>query len=115
MIVTGRARFDDFTDSPGAIVVRWDADGSRGGALRILDDGPGILAGNRRHLFEPFFTTETRGTGLGLHMAQELCAVNGAHLRYESRAGERHAGGFVIEPEPVPVDRMSRQRQEGSQ
>ncbi|NLD53204.1 MAG: two-component sensor histidine kinase [Burkholderiaceae bacterium] len=96
------------SDSPGAIMLSWDADGSRGGALRILDDGPGISAGNRRHLFEPFFTTEARGTGLGLHMAQELCAVNGAHLRYESRAGERHAGGFVIEPEPAPLDAQAR-------
>jgi two-component system sensor histidine kinase PilS (NtrC family) len=89
------------SDSPGAILVSWDAGGARGGALRVLDDGPGISAGNRRHLFEPFFTTESRGTGLGLHMAQELCAVNGALLRYETRAGERHVGGFVIEPEPI--------------
>ncbi|HZH08600.1 MAG TPA: ATP-binding protein, partial [Lautropia sp.] len=70
-----------------------------------LDDGPGVDPVARRHLFEPFFTTEARGTGLGLHMAQELCAANGAGLRYEARSGghgERYGGGFVIEPETAP-------------
>jgi two-component system sensor histidine kinase PilS (NtrC family) len=87
------------SDTPGAILVRWQvsADGQQA-ALRVMDDGPGIAPEGRHHLFEPFFTTEARGTGLGLHMAQELCAANGAHLRYESRSAERYGGGFVIEP-----------------
>ena len=90
------------SDTPGAIRVSWDSDGDRQAVLRVLDDGPGIGALDRRHLFEPFFTTEARGTGLGLHMAQELCAANGADLRYESRSGDRYGGGFVIEPELAP-------------
>ncbi len=36
-------------------------------------------------------------------MALELCAANGASLRYESGVGERYGGGFVIEPEGVPL------------
>ncbi|MBA3479128.1 MAG: hypothetical protein H0T52_12150 [Lautropia sp.] len=91
------------SDTPGAILVCWqDSDDGRA-VLRVLDDGPGIAPAARRHLFEPFFTTEARGTGLGLHMAQELCAANGAGLRYESRSGDRYGGGFVIEPEVAPV------------
>ena len=90
------------SDTPGAILLRWQPAGEGQAVLRVLDDGPGIDPAARRHLFEPFFTTETRGTGLGLHMAQELCAANGAGLRYELRAGERHHGGFVIEPAMAP-------------
>lgn len=86
------------SDTPGAIVLRWQPAGDGRVVLRVLDDGPGIDPAVRRHLFEPFFTTESRGTGLGLHMARELCAANGAGLRYETRAGERHRGGFVIDP-----------------
>jgi two-component system sensor histidine kinase PilS (NtrC family) len=93
------------SDTPGAILVTWDSVGQRQGVLRVLDDGPGIGTLDRHQLFEPFFTTETRGTGLGLHMAQELCAANGAHLRYEPRAGDRYGGGFVIEPEAAPGGR----------
>ncbi len=90
------------SDTPGAILVRWQPAGEGRAVLRVLDDGPGIDPASRRHLFEPFFTTEARGTGLGLHMAQELCAANGAGLRYETRSGERHRGGFVIEPATAP-------------
>lgn len=90
------------SDTPAAILVSWDKSGERQVVLRVLDDGPGIGLAERHHLFEPFFTTEARGTGLGLHMAQELCAANGADLRYESRSGDRYGGGFVIEPELVP-------------
>jgi two-component system sensor histidine kinase PilS (NtrC family) len=33
-------------------------------------------------LFEPFFTTDSKGTGLGLYLARELAAANGALLEY---------------------------------
>ncbi|PRC91380.1 sensor histidine kinase [Solimicrobium silvestre] len=56
--------------------------------LHVRDDGPGITAEVRAHLFEPFYTTSSRGTGLGLYMARELCLNNGALLDYEYRVTE---------------------------
>jgi two-component system sensor histidine kinase PilS (NtrC family) len=51
------------------------------------------------HVFEPFFTTEARGTGLGLYLAREFCIANQAELRYERAGpGERHSSAFVILP-----------------
>ena len=50
--------------------------------LEIIDDGPGIASEAEQQLFEPFFTTEASGTGLGLYIARELCAANGAVLEY---------------------------------
>jgi two-component system sensor histidine kinase PilS (NtrC family) len=65
--------------------------------LRIEDDGPGIAPVDRVHLFEPFFTTHSKGTGLGLFLAREFCVANRAGLTYEPGSG---AGGerwaFVI-------------------
>ena len=57
-------------------------DGARDGwvDLHVIDDGPGIDADKREHVFEPFFTTHSQGTGLGLYIARELCEANGAHL-----------------------------------
>lgn len=50
--------------------------------LNIMDNGRGIPEEQRQRLFEPFFTTSTQGTGLGLFMARELCLSNGATLEY---------------------------------
>ncbi|HEV7803529.1 MAG TPA: ATP-binding protein, partial [Burkholderiales bacterium] len=50
--------------------------------LDVVDDGPGVPPGLRTQLFEPFFTTATGGTGLGLYIAREVCEANGAKLDY---------------------------------
>lgn len=52
--------------------------------IEISDDGSGIPESVRSHLFEPFFTTEKSGTGLGLYIARELADANGAKLQYKS-------------------------------
>ena len=50
--------------------------------ITITDDGDGVPESIRSHLFEPFFTTEKAGTGLGLYIARELADANGAKLEY---------------------------------
>ncbi|WP_022950528.1 two-component system sensor histidine kinase NtrB [Leucothrix mucor] len=50
--------------------------------LSVIDNGVGITEVARERLFEPFYTTSTKGTGLGLFMARELCLSNGANLEY---------------------------------
>lgn len=52
--------------------------------LRVLDDGPGVADTAQAQLFEPFFTTEQSGTGLGLFVCRELCEANQARLDYEA-------------------------------
>jgi two-component system sensor histidine kinase PilS (NtrC family) len=68
--------------------------------LHVQDDGPGITPEVRAHLFEPFYTTSSKGTGLGLYLARELCLNNGAMLDYEYRSGGEAGGApggrFVI-------------------
>jgi two-component system sensor histidine kinase PilS (NtrC family) len=55
--------------------------------LEVLDDGPGVAEEQLNHLFEPFYTTENKGTGLGLYISRELCESNQAHLDYKLREG----------------------------
>lgn len=70
--------------------------------LHVQDDGPAISPEVRAHLFEPFYTTSSKGTGLGLYLARELCLNNGAMLDYEYPMeapvqGDGESGGrFVI-------------------
>ena len=60
--------------------------------LEIADRGPGIDAEKVEEVFEPFYTGEAGGTGLGLFISRELCECNGATLRYQPREG----GGSVF-------------------
>jgi len=50
--------------------------------LDVVDDGPGVPLAVRHQLFEPFFTTVSSGTGLGLYIAREVCAANEAQLDF---------------------------------
>ncbi len=53
--------------------------------LDVIDRGPGIAQPER--LFEPFATTRTDGTGLGLYLARELAVANNAQLSAAAREG----------------------------
>jgi two-component system sensor histidine kinase PilS (NtrC family) len=53
--------------------------------LEVADRGPGIAVQHRERIFEPFFTGNERGTGLGLFLSRELAQTNGATLLYEPR------------------------------
>jgi two-component system, NtrC family, sensor histidine kinase PilS len=70
--------------------------------LHVQDDGPAITPEVRSHLFEPFYTTSSKGTGLGLYVARELCLNNDAMLDYEYRMSlssdgdDEPSGRFVI-------------------
>jgi signal transduction histidine kinase len=52
-------------------------------ALRIAvrDNGPGLNPEQARRVFDPFYTTKTQGTGLGMPIAQRLVEAHGGTLR----------------------------------
>jgi signal transduction histidine kinase len=60
-------------------------------AVRIVvsDNGPGLDSEQRRHVFEPFYTTKTKGTGLGMAIARRIVEAHGGQisLGYESASG----------------------------
>src|SRR5690606_15983831 len=65
---------------------------SRRPFLEVADRGPGIEPDKAENIFEPFYTGQPGGTGLGLYVCRELCERNGATLRYLPRPG----GGSVF-------------------
>lgn len=65
--------------------------------LMVSNDGPPITADVEMHLFEPFFSTRSRGSGLGLYLCKELCERHGADIRHvRLDQGQRHATAFVV-------------------
>ncbi|CDH44646.1 MAG: PAS domain-containing protein [Candidatus Competibacteraceae bacterium] len=71
--------------------------------IEVRDAGPGIPAENIAKLFEPFFTTRSKGTGLGLYLARELCEANRAQLQYLPSAEGGSCFRITFAPtHPVP-------------
>ncbi len=51
--------------------------------LRFCDSGPGLNTAAQEFLYEPFHTTSSEGSGLGLYLIKELCEANNAEIRYD--------------------------------
>jgi len=56
--------------------------------ISIADTGTGIAPENLDRIFEPLFSTKSRGIGLGLPISRNLTEANGGRIRVESRLGE---------------------------
>jgi len=76
--------FEHAGAKPEDVVVTLSAGRTEAGrpCLELHDNGPGIPPENLDHMFEPFFTTSHKGTGLGLYLARELCEYNQARISY---------------------------------
>jgi len=91
---------------PGAILIalRWMPSLEAQGLLMISvsSDGEPITAETERALFEPFFSTRSRGTGLGLYICRELCERHGATIDYRLHPHPvRHRNEFYLS---VPLE-----------
>jgi signal transduction histidine kinase len=52
--------------------------------ITVRDTGSGITPENMKKLFEPLFTTKTKGIGLGLAVCRKLIEANGGRIEVES-------------------------------
>jgi len=90
---------------------RWTPDGGRielelaadDGTVRVdvADSGPGITAGQRSRIFEPFISNDVNGTGLGLPIARELAIALGGRIELSSTPGSGSRFRLVL---PAAVD-----------
>ena len=55
--------------------------------VEVVDRGPGIPRKVAEQIFDPFYTTNEHGTGLGLYIARQLCEANQGTLEYVPVAG----------------------------
>lgn len=63
------------SSSPGSVLIT------------IADSGPGIPSAVRRRVFDPFFSTKSRGTGLGLPISKQIIEAAGGRIRLLNRPG----------------------------
>ncbi|MFZ4287934.1 sensor histidine kinase [Variovorax sp. HJSM1_2] len=67
----------------GSIQVQTQLSNYRQSILRVWSDGAPMEQAVEQHLFEPFFTSESRSSGLGLYICRELCERHRAVIGYQ--------------------------------
>lgn len=77
--------------------------------LSVSDDGEGVSEEDVPHIFEPFFTKSSEGTGLGLFVARELCEANGGELNYE-----KSTNSFIISFTTCDPEKLKKAAQEAN-
>ena len=88
----------------GAIHLRLDSRRDDQAFLSIASDGVPIPPEVEPYLFEPFFSTRSGGTGLGLYICRELCERYGASIDYRLRwAGETQRNEFFVDMRRRPL------------
>ncbi len=80
--------------------------------LQVWSDGPALEQGVEPHLFEPFFSSHSRSSGLGLYICRELCERHGATISYRRIArhttrGKVSGNAFIVVFRPAPPASMA--------
>ncbi|MHB1123085.1 MAG: sensor histidine kinase [Ramlibacter sp.] len=88
------------SEQPGAIRVATALVDGRA-ELQVWSDGAALPPAVEPRLFEPFFSSESRSSGLGLYICRELCERHGAAIRYRRRSagvgpGAREGNEFFV-------------------
>ena len=86
------------SDEAGAIALRlWSGPAAGLVTVSVASDGVPIPPDVERHLFEPFFSTRSRGSGLGLYICRELCERHGASMGFSlAPPGARRRNVFSV-------------------
>lgn len=100
--------------SGGHIIVETKPGANRGAELWIHDNGMGIAPDKLDRIFVPFFTTKTKGTGLGLAVVRKIVENHGGRVVVRSQVAEGTSFGVllpergitqIVIPEAETVDR----------
>jgi two-component system sensor histidine kinase PilS (NtrC family) len=82
---------------PASIRVITQPSGPEHLRISVWSDGGPLEASVLKHLFEPFFSSESRSSGLGLYICRELCERYGSQISYQrSRLDQREGNEFYV-------------------
>jgi signal transduction histidine kinase len=95
-----------FTPQGGHVTVRVRPEPPGGAALLFVveDSGPGIRPEQMPHLFERYWSGDSRGVGLGLFIARSIVRAHGGDIEVRSEPGMGATFSFTVPRPPRPLD-----------
>jgi two-component system sensor histidine kinase GlrK len=100
-----------YSPRSGTIAIELRPEGAQA-VLDVVDNGPGISAADRPHIFESFYQGKTapggriKGSGLGLAIAREYTLAHGGHIELIDRPDGRRGAHFRLSlPLALPGER----------
>jgi signal transduction histidine kinase len=70
--------------------------------IRISDTGKGITGADLQRVTNPFYTTKTFGTGLGLTLVEQILESHGAHLHLSANTPHGTIAAITFIEKPLP-------------
>lgn len=95
----------DAVSPGGRVELEVRRSGNGGASLIVRDDGPGIPEDNLDRIFEPFFSTKTDGTGLGMAICHSIISLHGGDIHIDCSRGTEIEVSLPDEP-PVRPDKL---------
>jgi signal transduction histidine kinase len=80
--------FEAFVDKKGKIIISGQLRPIAGLTVSIEDTGVGISAEDLKKISQPFFTTKSKGTGLGLPVCHQLVSLHNGTIHFKSEKGK---------------------------
>ena len=74
-------------DRPRLLIIRCEEAENMCVAVSVEDNGPGLTTMDPVKIFEPFFSTKSKGMGMGLFISRMIVEAHGGSLKVDSRAG----------------------------
>jgi PAS domain S-box-containing protein len=105
LVMNGAEAMQSVTDRPRELMIRSSQDETQQVLVGVTDSGVGISAENVDRLFNPFFTTKSRGMGMGLSICRSIMEAHGGRLWATANVPHGATFQFTL---PVYADTASR-------
>jgi len=95
-----------FSPRGTTVTLSWQTKDDRCVVIHVDDEGPGVTAENEQRILRPFFSTSTKGTGLGLNIADRICRLYGGELTWQNRVPRGARFSISLPTTPGRVARL---------
>ena len=91
--------------NPGELIIRTEKatepDGTHAVVIHVIDTGPGMTPEVLETIFQPYFTTKSAGSGLGLPTARRLIEAHGGRIEVFSQPGKGTDITIILPADPI--------------